>query len=220
MSFFQLRQWGNSPGNEVATFPASSLALWRCIVYVNIGFHMFPPFASSTTLETHGFPIVQRPYVAKPPYSASAGGPPFPLASLKDADNYGILRLARFLGGQGYVGYVSSFLDDPHRIIPQGVLQMCPIEKVITPKITWFIMMFPVNIVILCSKLGALLSFEHSPDSDLPALPRQSPELFQHLWWCSAGLVIGHLPWYSLGLRSVLVGEWYRLHTQCGRPNG
>ncbi|CAL1140801.1 unnamed protein product [Cladocopium goreaui] len=75
---------------------------------------MFPPFASSTTLETHGFPIVQRPYVAKPPYSASAGGPPFPLASLKDADNYGILRLAR-----------------------------------------------------------------------------QSPELFQHLWWCSAGLVIG-----------------------------
>lgn len=78
------------------------------------------------------------------------------------------------------------------------------------------------NIVTLCSKLGALLSFEHSPDSDLPALPRQSPELFQHLWWCSAGLVIGHLPWYGLGLRSVLVGEWYRLHThtQCGRPNG
>lgn len=24
---------------------------------------------------------------------------------------------------------------------------MCPIEKVISPKITWFIMMFPVNIV-------------------------------------------------------------------------
>ena len=174
---------------------------------------MFPPFASSTTLETHGFPIVQRPYVAYTIF-CFGGWPTFSACYIwRMRTTMAFWDWPGFLAARATSCYVSSLPgwppDHPPRTSSNAAhrkkkaefcIRMCPIEKVITPKITWFIMMFPVNIVTLCSKLGALLSFEHSPDSDLPALPRQSPELFQHLWWCSAGLVIGHLPWYSLGL--------------------
>ena len=100
MSFFQLRQWENSPGNEVATFPASSSALWRCML--TLVSTCFLPLHRLRLWRLMVFPLF-KDHTLLTPYSASAGGPPFPLATSEGCGQLWHSRLARFLGGQGYV---------------------------------------------------------------------------------------------------------------------
>lgn len=126
MSFFQLRQWENSPGNEVATFPASSSALWRCML--TLVSTCFLPLHRLRLWRLMVFPLF-KDHTVLTPYSASAGGPPFPLATSEGCGQLWHSEIGQVSWRPGLRHATSvPFLDDP-RIIPQGLLQMQPTGK-------------------------------------------------------------------------------------------
>ena len=149
------------------------------------------------------FPLFKH-HALLPPWSASlAGGPPGTFCACYIPQGYGQLRHSE-IGQVSWPGIrrllqPPSWMTGQHRLFkrsPPGkkthCIEMCTMEKVITQKITWFIMMFPLDIIkSLCSKLGALQPFWTFPRFRSPWVPSQGNLLIssnisggaQQAWW-------------------------------------